>query len=126
MQTLTILGSTVESPVDICLAGSPTPAIQPLRNQGLSSSLGPSPRVFFGGEGGGRVFGTPSFRLAFTQSALLHLRNRFEAHQGCLQDAQNPSKIPPKGRHDFSNFIIHANFVSPSLFNSSFIPLPAS
>ena len=95
MQTLTILGSTVKSPVDICLAGSPTPAIQPLRNQGLSSSLGPSPRVFFPG-GGGPVFGTPSFQLAFTQSALLHLRNRFETHQGCLQDAQNPSKMPPR------------------------------
>ena len=80
--------------------------------------------IFFPG-GGGPLFGTPSFQLAFTQSALLHLRNRFETLQGCLQDAQNPSKMPPKGRQDPSNYIIHANLVSPSWFNSSFIPLPA-
>ena len=125
MQTLSILGSTVNSPDDIYLAGSPTPAVQPLRNHKLMSSVGPSPRVFFSRGGGGRVFDTPSFRLAFTQSPLLHLRHRFETHHGCLQDAQNPAKMLPKGRQDPSKYIIHAHLVLLSLFNSSFIPLPA-
>ena len=82
-------------------------------------------RFFSQGGWGGGVLGTPSFRLAFTQSALLHLRNRFQPIQGCLQDAQNLSKLAPKGRQDPSNYIIHAKLVSSSCFNSSFIPLPS-
>ena len=94
MQTLTILDSTVKSPVDICPASSPTPTkTEVVFFSGASSVIFFSP-----GRENGRVFGTPSFRLAFTQSALLHLRNRFETLQGCLQDAQNPSKIPPRCR----------------------------
>ena len=125
MQTLTILGSTVKSPVDICPAGNPTPA----KPEVVFFSGAIAVRFFSRGEGrgagGGRVFGTPSFRPAFTQSALLHFRNRFQPIQGCLQDAQNPSKLPPKGRQDPSNYIIHAKLVSSSCFNSSFIPLPS-
>ena len=130
MQTLTILGSTVKSPVDICLAGSPTPA-----KPEVVFFSGAIAVRFFSREGGGRSggrggsgpqFGAPSFRLAFTQSALLHLRHRFETLQGCLQDAQSPPKYlqdASKGTpRTLKLCIIHANPVSASCFKKSFTP----
>ena len=137
MQTLTILGSTLESPVDICLAGSPTPAIQPLRNQGLSSSLGPSPRVFFSREGGGRG-GWAGVRHALVparfhsvcitaSSESLRDASRMPPRRPKpLQDASQGTPRPLKLHHPCSQInIIHANLLSPPLFNSSFIPLHA-
>ena len=105
------------------------PGLQPNPCETRGSLLlwGNGCEIFSQGGWSGRVIGTPSFWLAFTQSALLHLRNRFETLQGCLQDAQNPPKYlqdASKGTpRPFKLYIIYANLVSPSCFNSSFTPL---
>ena len=63
-QTLTILGSTVKSPVDVCLAGSPTPA-----NPERVFFSGAIPVRFFSRRGGGGEAGWVAVRQAFIHAS---------------------------------------------------------
>ena len=97
-QSLTILSSSVILPVRIAW-----PALQPRRNQRLSSLWGNRCAIFFlGGEGGGGVGRCSASRFTDQQpdkiqtSASLRLRNRSETTFACLKDAQHLSKTPPR------------------------------